>query len=377
MQGSGSTKSWRVCDMDTITEIFRSFGPEYVDRFGNSMPASHHKVIKSILECKTAESGIAIYECKACGKTYQVFRSCGNRHCPKCQHHKTMLWVEKQLERSLPGHHFMITFTVPEQIRSFIRGNQRLSYGAMFSASSKALKKIVADKKYIGGDLPGFFGVLHTWGRQLQFHPHIHFIVPGGAISKHDRRWHPSRVDFYAPVRALSKIYKAKFKDLMVKAGCFHEIPPAVWDIDWNVNSQPVGEGESAIRYLSPYVFKVAISSNRIVKVEGGNVTFRYKKVGSNRPRHMTLDAMEFIRRFLQHVLPAGFMKVRYYGFLHPSSPVTIAEIRTRIEISYGFRIGKIPVAKVKAATPVCPSCGGSVILLAFIPPCGVVCRSG
>lgn len=341
------------------------------------MPESHLKVIKSIMECKTAESGIVIYECKKCGKTYQVFRSCGNRHCPKYQHHKTLLWTKRQLERSLPGHYFMITFTVPEQIRSFIRSNQRLCYGAMFSASSEALKKLIADKKHIGGDLPGFFAALHTWGRQLQYHPHLHYIVPGGAISKQDKRWHSSRVDFYLPVKALSKVYKAKFRDIIIKAGLFHHIPSEVWDMKWNVNIQAVGQGEKAIRYLSHYVFKVAISNSRIVKIQDRTITFRYKKVGSNRFRHMTLDSMEFIRRFLQHVLPTGFMKVRYYGFLHPSSAMPIDEIRSKIELSYGFRINDLPVEKETAIIPVCPSCGGMLIFWASILPCGIVCRSG
>ena len=247
----------------------------------------------------------------------------------------------------------------------------------MFKSSSSALKKLAADEKYIGGDLPGFFGVLHTWGRQLQFHPHIHYIVPGGAISKQDNKWLPSRVDFYVPVRALSKIYKAKFRDIMIKAGHLKDIPPTVWDMDWNVNIQPVGNSENAIRYLAPYVFKVAISNSKIVRIKGRNITFRYKKTGSTRFRHMTLDAMEFLRRFLQHVLPTGFMKVRYFGFLHPSSSVDLNDIRTRIELSYGFRLKTIQIEKEVFPVPVCPSCGGKLIYYASVLPCGIVCRTG
>jgi DNA-directed RNA polymerase subunit RPC12/RpoP len=363
--------------MKTITDIFRSFGPEYIERYQYRMPLIHQKVMESMIECRTSESGIVIYKCKDCGDIYQIYRSCGNRHCPQCQHHKTMMWVEKQFERRLPGHHFMITFTVPKQIRAFIRSHQATAYNAMFKASSEALKKLAADEKFIGGDLPGFMGVLQTWGRQLTYHPHIHYIVPGGAISRHDQRWHPSRQDFYVPVKALSKIYKAKFRDAMIDAGMDNMIPPDVWYADWIVNIQAVGNSEASIRYLSPYIFKVAISNSRIVRVEKRNITFKYKKSNSNRWRHITLDAMEFIRRFLQHVLPTGFMKIRYYGFLHPCSSISLEDVRIRIHISYGFRLTDIQIETEQLSIPVCPSCGGNLIHFASILPRRFVLRSG
>ena len=163
--------------METINEIFRTYGPEYIKLYGNDMPGDHRKVIDSIIKCKT-ECGTIILQCEHCGQPHFVPLSCGNRHCPGCQYHKIRQWLEKQIKRQLPGHHFMITFTVPEQIRPFIRSNQRIAYSAMFTASSEAMKKLAEDAKYMGGDLPGFSGVLHTWGRQIQYHPHIHYIVP-------------------------------------------------------------------------------------------------------------------------------------------------------------------------------------------------------
>jgi hypothetical protein len=223
----------------------------------------------------------------------------------------------------------MLTFTVPQQIRPFMRSHQRLAYSALFAASSLAMKKLAPDPKFIGADLAGFFGVLHTWGRKLQYHPHIHYVVPGGAISTQDQSWHPSSQSFYLPVHALSRIFRAKFRDRMKKAGLLHKIPPEVWKLGWNVNSQPVSSSEASVKYLAPYVFRVAISNSRIVKVEKGKVYFRYKKQRSRRHRTMALDALEFIRRFLQHVLPSGFMKVRYYGFLSPTSKVPLEEVRT------------------------------------------------
>ena len=361
--------------MASVKDIFVEFGPEYVEKFGDAMPLEHLKVIDAIVKCRTEACGIAVYECTGCGEPHYIFRSCGNRHCPVCQHQKTFQWLETQLEKQVPGHHFMVTFTVPEGIRPFIRSHQRDAYGAMFEASSEALKKLSKDDKYVGGDTPGFFGSLHTWGRQLQFHPHIHYIVPGGAFSTEDGQWHPSRVDFFLPVHALSKIYKAKFQDSMIKKGLFDRIPADVWKIDWNVNIQAVGAAEHSVRYLAPYVFKVAISDHRIVSIEDRKVTISYKKPGSSRNRHLTLDVMEFMRRFLQHVLPSGFMKVRYYGFMNSNSSVDLDEIRGAIEVCYGFEI-QMPEFEKKSSEPMyCPKCGSplkysySVLPYQMTPP--------
>lgn len=170
--------------MTTIKDIFTSYGPEYIQRFGDRMPADHHKVIDAIINSRTGHYGASIYQCTQCGKNHLVYRCCGNRHCPNCQHHKTRQWLQTQLDRQLPGHHFMLTFTVPEKLRRFIRSHQRVAYAAMFAVSSQTIKKMVADPRHIGADMSGFFGVLHTWGRQMPYHPHIHYIVPGGAFSK-------------------------------------------------------------------------------------------------------------------------------------------------------------------------------------------------
>lgn len=353
----------------TIKEIFQAFGPEYIKRFGNAMPFEHCKVIDAIINCRTEYCGATIYKCEKCGQSHIVYRSCGNRHCPNCQHHKTKQWLEMQMKRQLPGHHFMITFTVPQQLRRFIRNNQRLCYNAMFKASSQTLKKLAADEKYIGGDLPGFFGMLHTWGRQLPYHPHIHYIVPGGALSKEDGTWHPSRIDFFLPVKAISKIFKAKFCDEMKKNGLYPKIPSEVWEQAWIVNCQAVGNSNQSVKYLAPYVFKVAISDSRMVKVEDRKVFFKYRKNRSNRWRTMALDVMEFLRRFLQHVLPTGFMKVRYYGFMHPSSSIPLDRVTALIELVFGFKI-VTPKSKIEPSkTPTCPNCGGNLKYIASVLP--------
>src|SRR3970040_490655 len=220
--------------MTSIHEIFTTFGPEYLQRYATKMPKTHRKVIDAIMACRTEACGMAFYQCQSCAEPQTFFRSCGNRHSPACQHNKTQQWLEKQIERQLPGHHFLVTFTVPEQLRSFIRQNQRVCYSALFKASSEAIKTLALDPKHMGADLPGFFGVLHTWGRTLQYHPHIHYIVSGGAIRSADGSWHPSRIDFFLPVKALSIIFRAKFRNLMKQAKLLDQIPPEGWLIAWN-----------------------------------------------------------------------------------------------------------------------------------------------
>jgi len=355
--------------MSAIKEIFQSYGPEYLDRYQATMPAEHRKAIDAIINCRTPACGAALYECERCGEPHIVYRSCGNRHCPNCQYHKSLKWLEKQIKRRLPGHHFMITFTVPNTLRRFVRSNQRLGYSAMFKASSQAIKKLAADQKYMGGDLPGFFGLLHTWGRQLHYHPHIHYVVPGGTLSTQEHRWHPSRIDFYLPIRALSKIFRAKFRDEIQKAGLLANIPAELWHIDWNVNCQAVGACEHSLRYLAPYVFKVAISDRRILKVQNRIVSFRYKKPHSQRWRTMTLEVMEFIRRFLQHVLPTGFMKLRYYGFMNPNSSVPLNQISALIEMAYGFTLA-VPEPQMKPMPMMtCTVCGGTLRYRCLLVP--------
>jgi hypothetical protein len=363
--------------MTPINDIFRTFGPEYLERYFQIMPKAHRKVIEAITACRTEVYGIALYQCEKCGQLHRVYRSCGNRHCPACQHHKTRQWLEKQINRQLPGHHFLLTFTVPEKLRRFIRKNQRMAYSALFKASSEAIKKLAPDEHYIGGNLPGFFGVLHTWGRTLEFHPHIHYVVPGGALSTTDGLWHPSRIDFYLPVRALSQIFKAKFRDEMKEAGLFDQIPPEVWQIDWNVNSQAVGSSEATLKYLAPYVFRVAISNSRILKVENRTVFIRYRQPHSNRPRTLALEVLEFIRRFLQHVLPTGFMKVRYYGFMNPNCGVSLDHISTLIELAYGFNVA-LPKSDLEPWQPItCPTCGGTLKLRSLLLPSRVLAWPG
>jgi hypothetical protein len=357
--------------MGALQKLFTAHGAHYLKHFGETMPARHQKVMAAMLACRTPQAGALLCGCAHCGQPHLVPRSCGNRHCPSCQGRKAFEWLARQLERALPTHHFMLTFTVPEPLRAFLRSNQRIGYEALFAASAGAIRALAGEPRFKLGDQPGFFGVLHTWGRQLQYHPHIHYLVPGGALSTQDRQWHASSPGFYLPVHALSTIYRAKFHDAIERAGRLADIPDAVWKIAWNVNCQPVGDAAHTLGYLARYVFKVAISDQRILDVDEQRVRFSYIKLHSNRRSTMALPIPEFIRRFLQHVLPQGFMKVRHYGFLSPSFGVPFEEVRARVEMAHAFAAKPVNTdSEAPAPQPMlCSHCGGALKLLRVLPP--------
>ena len=250
-----------------------------------------------------------------------------------------------------------------------MRSHQRLSYAALFRAASAALEKLARDPRFLGAARIGFTAVLHTWGRQLTYHPQLHVVVPAGAVSDDGKKWLASRPDFLVPVKALSKIFRAKFRQEMLRAGLLDQIDPAVWTEAFVTDSRAVGGGESTLRYLSRYVLRVAISNARIVALDDGRVRFRWKKSGSRRGRTMELDAFEFLRRFLQHVLPSGFQKVRHYGFLSPQSAISLEDVRALVAVQNAAAREAIATAPrvldassitaPKAITePTCPHCG-------------------
>jgi hypothetical protein len=228
----------------------------------------------------------------------------------------------------------------------------------MFTASADALKRLAQDERCIGTDRPGLLGVLHTWGRQLQYHPHIPYIVPGGGLAKDRTTWRPSRANFFVPVKALSPISRALFKDEMRHASLLEQIDPRVWTIPWNVHSQADHHGHSAFTSLAPSVFKVAISTQRLVSLTDRTVTFTYRKGGSTRLRTAQLNGLEFLRRVLQHVLPEGFMQVRHFGFLHASCAVPLATIRLLIVPGTPSERGSSQRPPPKPFTARCPTCG-------------------
>jgi len=353
----------------TITDIFRKYGPPYVRQFGKRMPRAHKKTMEAMVSCRTSQYGTILAQCTECKKQHLLFCACGNRHCPACQHHKADVWLAKQIDRALPCNYFLLTFTVPEALRPFIRSHQRDGYDALFTASAHAITTLARDPRFAGGGQPGFTGVLHTWGRQVQFHPHVHYVVPGGTVLDKGKRWEASPPGFFLPVRALSKIFKAQFRDLMRRARLFDLIPATAWQEDWVVHSQPAGNGSRTLEYLSRYVFKVAISNTRIVTLKHDMVTFRWQKKDSRRWRCTTISAMEFIRRYLQHVLPTGFVKVRHYGFANHNAAVDHKDLYLLVLLAQAFEGPPAPQLEPSSPVPYCPHCGGKLKYIAFCRP--------
>lgn len=318
--------------MGAIAEILRTHFGAYLKAYGDKVPAQHVKAANAIINCRTGAYGVSLFECEHCGEMHTVNNCCGNRHCPSCQQHKNFDWVRKQKDKLLPVPYFMVTFTVPQQVRRFIRSNQKVCYASMFKAASETLKKLMKDQRHVGAETPGFLGVLHTWGRDLNYHPHIHFIIPGGGLSKDKSEWKSSGKKFLIPVEAASTIFRAKFYDAVEKEGLGDEIDRSMRFKGWNVNVKAMGDGQKALDYLAPYVFKVAISDSRIVCHDAQKVVIKVKRTDTKKVEQVAFTPFEFIRRFLQHVLPDGFMKVRHYGFLSANPALPIDDIRRMID---------------------------------------------
>jgi hypothetical protein len=360
--------------MPTVAEVLRRFGPAYLAKFGAKTPRHQRDVLGLISRCRTGELGTLVYWCEHCEARHHIGRSCGNRHCPNCQQTKTRTWLQCQIANLLPCPYFLLTFTIPASLRPFVRSHQSVCYQALFRASSETIRALAADPRYLGSSDCGMLGVLHTWGRTLTYHPHVHYVVPGGALSADGKQWLSSGVAFFIPVRAASMIYREKFREEMRKAGLLEQIPASVWKEAWVVHSKAVGDGRRAMKYLAPYVYRVAISNSRIETIEytpdgQGWVTFTYRQSGSNRTRRMKVSGFEFLRRFLQHVLPPGFQKVRYYGFLSARRRDQIEHVRWLATLAQGkvYELTSLPAQPEPAAPPNCPKCGTVMTLVAIL----------
>ena len=355
-----------------IQNIFHEHGDRFIRDNREHLTDQHLKVIRAIQDCGTPAAGWIGFHCADCGTSHYVERSCGNRMCPSCQSGKTQEWLDRRLEQQLPVHYFLITFTVPEELKPFFVHQPKAGFTALFKAASGALKALAENPRFIGVDLAGFFGVLHTWGRTLNYHPHIHFVVPGGGIDREKGLWRSSREDFYAPGQALAKVFRGIFRELMEQQGLLVAIDPSVWRRKWVVDCQAAGQNrEGIVKYLAPYVFKTAITDSRIVALGNGKVTFTYRKSGSRRPRRMTLALDEFIRRYLMHVLPAGFMRIRHYGFMGSGCSIAHDELVALVRTAQAFEVDAIEYTPAEKQPFRCPNCGGHLVARCIVSPEG------
>lgn len=359
--------------MKPIQQIFTDHASEYIENNRHRMPLVQHKALDAVVRCRTGDAGVHVFECPDCKETHMANSSCGNRHCPVCQNSKAADWVYRQQNKGLPCTYFLATFTVPRELHGIARLCPDKVYRALFDASSAALKVLESDKRFVGCDMAGFFGILHTWGRQMQFHPHIHYVIAGGGLSEDRKSWVAPKGDFLVHVRALSALFKGKLKAKLIKYNLLRHIPQSVWNKNWVVHCKAVGDGRHTLKYLGAYVFRVAISNARIIDYNGKQVTFKYYKVGSRRMRKCTLDVMEFIRRYLQHILPKGFMKIRHYGFLHAKCSVAIDKIRKLIaEALEHVAEFVLPEPPEKFKPLICEKCNSIMKWKKFISPWGI-----
>lgn len=318
-----------------LSDIFLRYGPDYIERFGDQMLPSHRRALHDIAFCRTDAFGGHVDVCSNpnCGHVEFVYHSCRNRSCPKCHVNDINQWLEKRESELLPIPYFHVVFTLPEELRDLVRANQKKLLTALMKASAYSLLKLSKDPHYLGAK-PAIMITLHTWTRTMVFHPHAHCLVSAGGISPDYSQWIPSKNKKYlVPVEALSEIFRARFMKLARKAlahshnshnshnsrNSHDQLPPQIWKKNWVVYSKPTLKGpQKVLKYLARYVHRIAITNNRILSDQNGKITFQYKDSKTYKTKKLSLQASEFIRRFLQHVLPKGFHKVRFCGLWSP-----------------------------------------------------------
>ncbi|MGF7059957.1 IS91 family transposase [Brassicibacter mesophilus] len=323
-----------------VADIFSKYGEAYREKY--KLPLHTLKTMSDIEFCRTDKLGGHIDKCDECGHIRISYNSCRNRHCPKCQSLNKERWLEERKKDLLPIQYFHVVFTIPDELNPLTLRNKKEIYSILFKASSETLIELSEDIKYLGANI-GFISILHTWGQNLMDHPHIHCIVTGGGLSPDEKRWISSKKDFFIPVKVMSRLFRGKFlyylkksyynsklkfdgiiNGLVVKKE-FQKLIDNLYKKEWVVYSKPpFRSAEYVLEYLGRYTHKVAISNHRILKLEDNKVTFKWRDYrDDNKNKTMTLDVFEFIRRFLLHILPRGFVKIRHYGILSNRNRVT------------------------------------------------------
>ena len=318
-----------------VADVFKAYGAAYREATGAKMPLKHLRAMRAVEICRTSELGGHIDECDQCGHLRISYNSCRNRHCPKCQCLDKERWLEARKRDLLPVRYFHVVFTISDKLRPIVLRNQRVVYNLLFKAVSETLQELSKDSKHLGAQI-GFISILHTWTQNLMDHPHIHCIVPGGGLSSDGTRWISCKKKFFIRVEVLSRLFRGKFLHYLKKAyyseilkfpgkiqpfnrkTAFEGLLAELYRQEWVAYCKPpFNNAETVIDYLGRYTHRVAISNDRLLKLEDDQVSFTYRDSADNdKVKVMSLDAFEFIGRFLLHILPEGFMKIRYYGIL-------------------------------------------------------------
>jgi hypothetical protein len=313
----------------TVHQWLTRLAPDYLRRFGAAMPARQREVLETILSCRTPARGGELFACPdGHGFDYR-YHSCNDRHCPLCGQTDADAWFQRQRQRLLlPTPYFFGTFTAPEPLRLWIRSHLQIGLDLFFAASSQALHDLAANPRRLGAQL-GMLGVLHTWSRTLIFHPHIHYLIAGGGLSPDDRSWIAAKA-FLFHHQALGDHGRTLFKERLQREhpGLFKEIPATVWKTHWNVGIQAAGSGENPLRYLARYVFKTATGNRLVQELPDGRLRWPYRDSRTQQNTAIALEPFEWMRRFLQHILPPYFARVRTFGFFHPAAKVRLNRVR-------------------------------------------------
>ena len=335
-----------------VADIFRECGTHYRKIHGASMSLEQHRAMRAIEVCRTAYLGAHVDVCDHCGAEKHSYNSCRNRHCPKCQSLAKAQWLEARMAELLPVPYYHVVFTIPEEVASIAFQNKKEVYTILFKSASETLRTIAADPKHLEAEI-GFLAVLHTWTQTLLHHPHLHCVLPGGGLSPDHKTWKCCRPGFFLPVRVLSRLFRAKFlhylkqafdqgklqffSDIQLLAApeAFHQLLNRSRKQEWVVYAKPpFGGPAQVLDYLGRYTHRVAISNHRLIAFQEGKVSFQWKdRKKHDRKQTMTLDSDEFIRRFLIHILPHGFAKIRYFGFL-PNSHRSIRLSLCRLSLN-------------------------------------------
>jgi hypothetical protein len=359
--------------MLAVAEIIRLHGAAYRAHVGDRLLPSQARVLRDLAACRTAYFGGHLTQCDHCDRQVFRYHSCGNRHCPTCHGPRTEQWLETQRAQLLPCPYYLVTCTLPRDLRALAFAHQRVVYGVLMRSAAAAIQRLAADPRYVGARL-GCLAVLHTWTRAMLYHPHVHLLVTAGGLSADGTQWiAPKNPAFLVPVQALSVIFRAKVCAGLQRAGLLDHVPPAVWTTPWVVHAQHAGRGQRVLDYLGRYVFRIAIANSRLEAMTDDDVTFRYQDNRTHETRRVTLSGVEFLERFLQHVLPRGCAKVRYYGLwsaAHRADRTRAQALLTALTVIAAPPVPEPARASSLGDRPRCPHCRvGTLIVIAVLRP--------
>ena len=336
--------------MIRLASIIKQFENDFIQKYQQNLLPSHFKALAAIKICRSMHSPKMLMQCEDCSQQILVPHSCGHRHCPHCQNHETQVWIERQLKKLVPAEYFMLTFTLPEQFRSLAWQHQRIVYGLLFDCVWETLKTFCLNDKKLGG-IPGAIAVLHTHSRELNFHPHVHFVMPATTIDKCKRLWAKKTGKYLFNQKALAKVFRAKMLEVLSNKNLK---PPSCYPKEWVVDCCHVGKGNKALVYLGQYLYRGVVSEKNILSCDNGKVSFRYLDSKTKKYQIRTVSAVDFLWLVLQHILPRGFRRARDYGFLHPNSKKLIKILQWMFRLYPQNLFGKIKPRK----RMICSCCG-------------------